>query len=75
MLKYPNINNTNFYEQINKIYHKYKIQKQLSYDNYCNLIKPKLQSPQEFVSQFINPHTPYTRLLIYHKIGLQQTIS
>jgi hypothetical protein len=35
--------------------------------------KYELQLPQEFLSQFINPSTPYKGVLVYHRIGAGKT--
>ena len=39
----------------------------------CFPTKFTYQLPQLFVSQFINPETPYKSLLVYHKIGAGKT--
>lgn len=76
MSKYPSINDDEFYEKIQKLYNKYKIPKaKLSVNEYC---KPKdftLQKPQQFLPEYINPHTPYKSILIYHRIGAGKTCS
>jgi len=76
MSKYPSINDVEFYEKIQKLYNKYKIPKaKLSVNEYC---KPKdfaLQKPQQFLPEYINPHTPYKSILIYHRIGAGKTCS
>ena len=35
--------------------------------------KYELQLPQQFVSQYINPDTPYKGVLVYHRIGAGKT--
>jgi len=74
MSKYPLLTDNKFYDKINKIYKDYKIPKSKDTINtYCKPKAFKLQYPQEFVSQYINPKTPYKSLLIYHKIGAGKT--
>jgi len=71
---YPKINDDDFFEKINKIYNGFKIPKDNeTIDKYCQPRKFKLQFPQEFVAQFINPKTPYRGLLVYHRIGAGKT--
>ena len=73
-MRYPNINNKDFYTNINNIYKKYKIAKsKKSYDNVCNNSSFELQLPQQFLANFINPATPYKGILIFHKIGSGKT--
>ena len=70
MRSYPNIDDDNFYTFINKKYNKYKIpEKKKSLKEICFQKKYELQIPQKFLADFINPNTPYTGLLVYHKIG------
>jgi superfamily II DNA or RNA helicase len=74
--KYPDIDDINFYDKINKIYSEYKIPKKKgSINSFCNRKGKefKLQQPQEFVSKYINPKTPYKSLLVYHRIGAGKT--
>jgi hypothetical protein len=74
MTVYPTINDNDFFEKINKIYSGFKIPKDKeTIDKYCTPRKFKLQLPQEFVSQFLNPKTPYKGLLVYHRIGAGKT--
>lgn len=74
MGKYPNIKDDNFYDKINKTFNDYKIKKKnKTYDDYCFPKKYTLQLPQQFVSNFINPNTPYMDLLVYHRIGSGKT--
>lgn len=76
MVKYPELEDSDFYQEINKIYHKYEIPKEKkSLKSYCSRGKFKLQMPQKFVANFINPNTPYKGLLIYHRIGAGKTCS
>ncbi len=75
MSKYPKIDSTDFYEDITTLFNTYKIKnKKINYNEYCAPNKPfELLPPQKFVSQYINPKTPYSNLLIYHKIGSGKT--
>lgn len=69
-MKYPEIEDNNFFEKINKIFNKYKTpKKKKSFKEICFPDEFKLQLPQLFVSKFINPKTPYKGLLVYHQIG------
>jgi len=73
-MKYPNINDDDFNEKLNKIYKRFTIPKDhRTYDNICIPKKYQLQLPQLFVSEFINPKTPYKGILIYHRIGAGKT--
>lgn len=74
MSKYVNINDDNFYEFINKKYAKYKIpKKQKTLKQICFPKEYEFQIPQKFLADFINPHTPYKGILIYHRIGAGKT--
>jgi superfamily II DNA or RNA helicase len=73
-MKYPDIKSKNFYKDINKIYKKYKIlKKKKTFNEICMPKKYELQLPQEFLSQFLNPDTPYKGVLVYHRIGAGKT--
>jgi hypothetical protein len=73
-IKYPNIDDNDFREKIGKIFKQYKISdKKQSLKEICYPSKFTFQKPQLFVADFINPSTPYTGLLIYHKIGAGKT--
>jgi hypothetical protein len=73
-MKYPDIKSKNFYKDINKIYKKYKIpKKKKSFNEICMPKKYELQLPQQFLSQFLNPTTPYRGVLVYHRIGAGKT--
>ena len=75
-MKYPDIKSNTFYKDINKIYKKYKIPtKKKSFNEICMPKKYELQLPQEFLSQFLNPSTPYKGVLVYHRIGAGKTCS
>lgn len=72
--KYPDINDDKFSKKINRIFKNYKIPKDnKTIDQYCKPRKFKLQLPQEFLSNFINPKTPYKGVLVYHRIGAGKT--
>lgn len=74
MPKYPNINDDDFYEKINKIYKEYKVPNKIkSLEDICMPKTFKLQLPQQFVEQFMSPKTMYRGILIYHRIGAGKT--
>jgi superfamily II DNA or RNA helicase len=73
-MEYPKITDNNFTHKINKIYDKYKIPKERkTMKEICFPEKFKLQPPQIFLPNFINPNTPYNGILIFHKIGSGKT--
>lgn len=70
MSNYLPIDDENFYKFVNTKYKEYKIPKTpKTFDQICFPKKYELQIPQKFLSEFINPKTPYKGLLVYHKIG------
>jgi len=72
--KYPKISDKTFYEKIEKIYGSYTIPtKKKSFEEICFPKKYELQLPQQFVSEYINPNTPYKGILVYHRIGAGKT--
>jgi superfamily II DNA or RNA helicase len=73
-MKYPDIKDNNFYKKINNIFEEYKIpSKKRTFEEICFPKEYKLQMPQQFVSHFINPKTPYKSGLIIHNIGSGKT--
>lgn len=71
---YPNIEDEEFYNKINNIYKKFKVKKEKkTLDSICYPKEFKLQLPQQFLSEFINPNTPYMGILVYHRIGAGKT--
>ncbi len=73
-MKYPSINNKDFYKDINKKFSKYKIPKtKKSFTEICMPKKYELQLPQQFLAEFLNPKTPYKGVLVYHRIGAGKT--
>jgi hypothetical protein len=73
-IKYPDIDDNEFSKKIGSIFRQYKIKpKKQSLKDICYPTKFTYQNPQIFVSEFINPSTPYKSLLIYHKIGAGKT--
>jgi hypothetical protein len=75
-MKYPSIDDDDFYKKINNIYKKFTIpKKKKSFDEICIPKKYKLQLPQIFLSEFINPKTQYKGVLVYHRIGAGKTCS
>jgi superfamily II DNA or RNA helicase len=76
MVKYPTDDDPDFGQKITKLYKKYKIEKSNpSMKQICFPKRFKLQKPQIFVSEYINPKTPYNGLLVYHGIGSGKTCS
>ena len=74
MPRYPKTKNDDFYKRIYKLFGKYRIKDQKhKLKEICYPTKFKLQIPQKFASEFINPNTPYKGLLIYHQIGAGKT--
>ena len=70
MQKYPAITDDTFYRFINQKYAKYKISNEKrTLQDICFPKKYQLQIPQKFLSEFINPETPYRGILVYHRIG------
>lgn len=73
-MSYPKISDPNFNKKINKIYDKYTIpKKKKTFNQICFPKSYELQMPQKFVSQYINPKTPYKGVLVYHRIGAGKT--
>lgn len=73
-MKYPDLEDEDFYEKINKIYREYKIpDKKKSLKEICYPKKYELQKSQLFLSKFINPDTEYKSILVYHRIGSGKT--
>src|SRR5437868_7646302 len=67
---YLSVDDDDFYSFINKKYSRDKIPaKKKSLKEICFPKKYELQIPQKFLASFINPKTPYTGILVYHKIG------
>lgn len=74
MPKYPSITDSDFYERINEIYKKFRVKKkEMTLNEICHPKEFKLQLPQKFLSEFINPKTPYMGVLVYHRIGAGKT--
>jgi hypothetical protein len=73
LIKYPSIAEPDFQKKIGKIFNKFEIKKNPSFKEICFPQKFTYQLPQLFVSEFINPNTPYKGILLYHKIGAGKT--
>lgn len=74
MAKYPDIDDNNFYQNISKIYSRYKIPDiKKTLKEICFPTKYEFQIPQKFLAAFINPDTPYKGILVYHRIGAGKT--
>jgi len=75
-MSYPDINDEDFYDKINNKYKKFKMKKDnRSLESICHPKEYKLQLPQQFLAEFINPKTPYKGVLVYHRIGAGKTCS
>jgi superfamily II DNA or RNA helicase len=73
-IKYVDVDNKQFSNFINKNYSEYKIKNQTkTMEELCFPKKYTLQMPQLFVSQFMNPDTPYRGILLDHGIGSGKT--
>lgn len=73
-MSYPKIDDDDFSNKINKKYKKYTIPKvKKSFREICYPEKFKLQLPQQFLSQYIHPQTPYKGVLVFHQIGSGKT--
>jgi Mimiviridae putative ATP-dependent RNA helicase len=73
-MPYPKITDNNFHKKFNEKYKKFKIKKSSkTYDQWCYPKQYTLQLPQQFLSNFINPNTPYMGVLVYHRIGSGKT--
>jgi hypothetical protein len=72
-IDFPPTNDADFQKKIAKIFGKYKITKRPTFKEICFPEKFTYQLPQLFVSEFINPKTPYKGLLLVHKIGAGKT--
>ncbi|AYV84116.1 MAG: SNF2-like helicase [Hyperionvirus sp.] len=73
-MKYPSIDDSDFYEKISKIYKRFTIPKaKKTFDEICFPKKFQLQLPQEFLAEYLNPNTPYKGVLVYHRIGAGKT--
>jgi hypothetical protein len=67
---YPKIPDDDYYEKITKKYSKYTIPKtKKTINEMCYPKSYQFQIPQQFVSEYINPKTPYKSLLVYFGIG------
>ena len=74
IIKYPSISDNDFRQKIKKIFKQYRTRNtKKTMKDICFPTKFTYQLPQLFVSQFINPETPYKSLLVYHKIGAGKT--
>ena len=73
-MKYPSIKDPQFQIKIKKIFNEYRIKKKKqTLKDFCYPKRFTFQLPQLFVSQFLNPDTPYKRVLLYHRIGAGKT--
>ena len=74
-MKYPEISDPNFYKKIEKVYDDYKIpKKKKTFEEICFPKKYELQY-QVFMSDFINPDTPYKGILLFYTPGAGKTMT
>lgn len=73
-VKYYLPDDNNFYSFVTDHFKDYKIEKKKrTFEQICFPKKYELQIPQKFLSQYINPNTPYDSILVVHKIGAGKT--
>jgi superfamily II DNA or RNA helicase len=73
-MTYPDIKDKDFYEKIEKKYDRFKIEKKKKrFNDICFPKEFELQVPQKFLSEYINPKSPYKDILIFHRIGAGKT--
>lgn len=74
MSKYLDLQDDNFYKDITDRFKQYRIpNKKASFEDICYPKEYKLQNSQLFLSEFINPDTPYKDILVFHRIGAGKT--
>ena len=74
-MKYPSISDNDFQKKIAKLFKKYKIIKNKTFNEYCfsKVSEQNLQNSQSFVKHYIHPDTKYKSLLIMHGLGSGKT--
>lgn len=73
-MSYPSVTSDDFHQQVNKIFKNYKSpKKKQSFKQMCYPQSYELQLPQQFLSKYINPNTPYKGILVFHQIGSGKT--
>jgi superfamily II DNA or RNA helicase len=73
---YPSIKDPLFNTRITRKYKRFQIpKKRKTFRQICYPTEFKLQLPQQFVANFMNPKTPYKSLLVYHGIGSGKTLT
>ena len=73
-MSFPSINDPEFNNKITQKLIKYKIpKKKKTFEQICFPKDFELQLPQQLLSKFINPNTPYKGILVYHRIGAGKT--
>src|SRR5579885_3563421 len=74
MINIMDIENPNFNKFIKRKYKNFIIPKQRNtIEKICFPKEYKIQIPQLFLSEYINPKTPYRGILVYHRIGAGKT--
>ena len=72
--KYPDVSDSDFYEEITRTFSRYKIpKKKKTFRQICYPKKYEFQLPQQFLGAFMNPKTPYKGVLVFHRIGAGKT--
>ena len=73
-MAYVNADNKKFYQFVTKKFAAYKIPNtKKTLKEICFPTKYEFQIPQKFLAEFINPDTPYTGILVWHRIGAGKT--
>jgi len=73
-VKYISPTDPSFPSFITKYYKQFKIgKKKPTFDDFCFPKKFELQVQQKFLSEYINPKTPYDSILAVHRIGAGKT--
>jgi len=73
-MSYPDVTSDKFHKRINNIFKDYYVpKKKKSFKQICYPSSYELQLPQQFLSKYINPKTPYKGILVFHQIGSGKT--
>jgi len=73
-MKFPNINDDDFYDKINQKFKQFKVpKKEQTMKQLCQPKKFKLQKSQELIAEYLGPNSPYQSLLVFHQIGSGKT--
>lgn len=70
MSSMPDIDDPKFNQKITRKFSRFTIPKQRNnIEKICFPKEYKIQIPQLFLAEYINPRTPYKGILVYHRIG------